>query len=119
MSEEIILLKAFRYSDLENSGYCNPDNFLRTFARLGLNIINRENVLNYFNLYDLNYFNLYDPNHTGKINYKDFITEIFRPAELKRREIIEKEKINENEPEKIKPKKERRKYNLTSTGFII
>ena len=109
MSEEIILLKAFRYSDLENSGYCNPDNFLRTFARLGLNIINRENVLNYFNLYD--------PNHTGKINYKDFITEIFRPAELKRREIIEKEKINENEPEKIKPKKERRKYNLTSTGF--
>ena len=108
MSEEIILLKAFRYSDLENSGYCNPDNFLRTFARLGLNIINRENVLNYFNLYD--------PNHTGKINYKDFITEIFRPAELKRREIIEKEKINENEPEKIKPKKERRKYNLTSTG---
>ena len=109
MSEEIILLKAFRYSDLENSGYCNPDNFLRTFGRLGLNIINRENVLNYFNLYD--------PNHTGKINYKDFITEIFRPAELKRRKIIEKEKIDENEPEKIKPKKERRKYNLTSTGF--
>ena len=105
------LLKAFRFSDLTNSGYCNPDNFLRTFARLGLNIINRENLLDYFNLYD--------PDHTGRINYKDFITEIFRPAELKRRQIIEKDKINEseNDTEKIKPKKEKRKYNLTSTGF--
>ena len=46
--------------------YCNPENFLRTFARLGLNIINRENVLNYFNLND--------HEHTGKIKYKDFIT---------------------------------------------
>ena len=105
------LLKAFRFSDLTNSGYCNPENFLRTFARLGLNIINRENLLDYFNLYD--------PDHTGRINYKDFITEIFRPAEIKRRKIIEKEKINEseNDSEKIKPKKEKRKYNLTSTGF--
>ena len=105
------LLKAFRFSDLTNSGYCNPDNFLRTFARLGLNVINRENLLDYFNLYD--------PDHTGRINYKDFITEIFRPAELKRRQIIEKDKINESEnnTEKIKPKKEKRKYNLTSTGF--
>ena len=105
------LLKAFRFSDLTNSGYCNPDNFLRTFARLGLNVINRENLLDYFNLYD--------PDHTGRINYKDFITEIFRPAELKRRQIIEKDKINEseNDTEKIKPKKEKRKYNLTSTGF--
>ena len=105
------LLKAFRFSDLTNSGYCNPDNFLRTFARLGLNVINRENLLDYFNLYD--------PDHTGRINYKDFITEIFRPAELKRRKIIEKDKINEseNDTEKIKPKKEKRKYNLTSTGF--
>ena len=94
---------------MENSGFCNPENFLRTFSRLGLNIINRENVLNYFNLYD--------HEHTGKINYKDFITEIFRPAELKRKKIIEKEKLNEKEPENIKPKKERSKYNLTSTGF--
>jgi len=83
------LLRAFKFSDLSNSGYCNPENFLRTFTRLGLNIINRENLLDYFNLYD--------PEHTGRINYKDFITEIFRPAELKRTPIIEKVKTNESE----------------------
>ena len=106
------LLKAFRFSDLTDSGYCNPENFLRTFARLGLNVINRENLLEYFNLYD--------PEHTGRINYKDFITEIFRPTELKRRKIMEKEKMNEKEKENgldKNIKKEKRKYNLTSTGF--
>ena len=106
------LLKAFRFSDLTDSGYCNPENFLRTFARLGLNVINRENLLDYFNLYD--------PEHTGRINYKDFITEIFRPTELKRRKIMEKEKMNEKEKENELDKnikKEKRKYNLTSTGF--
>ena len=106
------LLKAFRFSDLTDSGYCNPENFLRTFARLGLNVINRENLLDYFNLYD--------PEHTGRINYKDFITEIFRPTELKRRKIMEKEKMNEKEKENgldKNIKKEKRKYNLTSTGF--
>ena len=82
------LLKAFRFSDLTNSGYCNPENFLRTFARLGLNIINRENLLDYFNLYD--------PEHTGRINYKDFITEIFRPTEIERRKIMSKEIQVEN-----------------------
>ena len=105
------LLKAFKFTDLNNSGYCNPENFLRAFARLGINIINRDNVLDYFNLYD--------NEHTGRINYKDFITEIFRPAELKRRKIIENEKkiISESESEENKVKKEKRKYNLTSSGF--
>ena len=105
------LLRAFKFSDLSNSGYCNPENFLRTFTRLGLNVINRENLLDYFNIYD--------PEHTGRINYKDFITEIFRPTEIKRRKILSKEIQNETKEEKVeqKIKKEKRKYNLTSTGF--
>ena len=105
------LLRAFKFSDLSNSGYCNPENFLRTFTRLGLNIINRENLLDYFNIYD--------PEHTGRIIYKDFITEIFRPTEIKRRKIMSKEIISEKKEEKNekKLKKEKKKYNLTSTGF--
>ena len=105
------LLRAFKFSDLSNSGYCNPENFLRTFARLGINIINRENLLDYFNIYD--------PEHTGRINYKDFITEIFRPTEIERRKIMSKEIQVENKEETLdkKNKKEKRKYHLTSTGF--
>ena len=96
-SDEMTLLRAFKFSDLSNSGYCNPENFLRTFARLGINIINRENLLDYFNIYD--------PEHTGRINYKDFITEIFRPTEIKRRKIMSKEIISEKKEEKNKKRK--------------
>ena len=78
-------------------------------ARLGINIVNRENVLDYFNLYD------YD--RTGRINYKDFITEVFTPMEMKRRKIMQEDKKEKNEENKIPQKGDKRKYNLTSTGF--
>ena len=82
---------------------------MRALARLGINIVNRDNVLDYFNLYD------YD--RTGRINYKDFITEVFTPIEMKRRKILEENKTETKEENKIPQKKEKRKYNLTSTGF--
>ena len=108
-SDENTLLRAFKFSDLSNSGFCNPENFLRALARLGINIVNRDNVLDYFNLYD------YD--RTGRINYKDFVTEIFTPLEMRRRKIMEGEKSEPSEQKQIPQKKDKRKYNLTSTGF--
>ena len=108
-SDENTLLRAFKFSDLSNSGFCNPENFLRALARLGINIVNRDNVLDYFNLYD------YD--RTGRINYKDFVTEIFTPLEMRRRKIMEEEKSEPGEQKQIPQKKDKRKYNLTSTGF--
>ena len=65
----------------------------------------------------LDYFNLYDYDKTGRINYRDFITEIFTPLEMKRRKIMEEEKSETHGEQQIPIKKERRKYNLTSTGF--
>ena len=108
-SDENTLLRAFKFSDLSNSGFCNPENFLRALARLGINIVNRDNVLDYFNLYD------YD--RTGRINYKDFVTEIFTPLEMRRRKIMEEEKSEPGEQKQIPQKKDKRKYSLTSTGF--
>lgn len=102
-SDENTLLRAFKFSDLSNSGFCNPENFLRALARLGINIVNRDNVLDYFNLYD------YD--RTGRINYKDFVTEIFTPLEMRRRKIMEEEKSEPGEQKQIPQKKE--KENIT------
>ena len=72
---------------------------------LGVNIVNRDNVLDYFNLYDRE--------RTGRINYRDFITEVFTPLEMKRRKMIEEEP-NEIGDKGAPQKKEKRKYNLTS-----
>jgi Ca2+-binding EF-hand superfamily protein len=107
-SEETTLLKAFKFTDLSDSGFVNPDCFLRTLMYLGVNIVNKDNVLDYFNLYDRD--------RTGRINYRDFITEVFTPLEMKRRKIMEEEP-NEVGDRGIPQKKEKRKYNLTSTGF--
>ena len=105
--DETLLLKAFKFTDLSDSGFANPEKFLRTLTKLGINIVNKENVLDYFNLYD--------KDKTGRINYRDFITEIFTPQEMRRKEMIEEEPNNEeNKPEE---KKEKRKYNLKSTAF--
>ena len=105
--DETLLLKAFKFTDLSDSGFANPEKFLRTLTKLGINIVNKENVLDYFNLYD--------KDKTGRINYRDFITEIFTPQEMRRKEMIEEEPKNEeNKPEE---KKEKRKYNLKSTAF--
>ena len=101
-------MKAFKFTDLSDSGFVNPDCFLRTLMYLGVNIVNKDNVLDYFNLYDRD--------RTGRINYRDFITEVFTPLEMKRRKIMEEEP-NEVGDSGIPQKKEKRKYNLTSTGF--
>lgn len=82
-SDETALLRAFKFTDLSDSGFVNPDCFLRTLMYLGVNIVNRDNVLDYFNLYDRE--------RTGRINYRDFITEVFTPLEMKRRKMIEEE----------------------------
>lgn len=99
-SDENTLLRAFKFSDLSNSGFCNPENFLRALARLGINIVNRDNVLDYFNLYD------YD--RTGRINYKDFVTEIFTPLEMRRRKIMEEEKVSQGNKNKFLKKKKKK-----------
>ena len=74
---------------------------------MGINIVNKENILDYFNLYD--------KDRTGRINYRDFITEVFTPQEMRRKEMIEVDPIKEEN--KMETKKEKRKYNLKSTGF--
>ena len=105
--EETLLLRAFKFSDLSDTGFVNPEKFVRTLTKLGINLVNKENVLDYFNLYD--------KDRTGRINYKNFITEIFTPQEMRRKEILEEVPINEEN--KTESKKEKRKYNLNSSGF--
>ncbi len=106
-SDETTLLKVFKFTDLSNSGFVNPECFLRALTKLGVNLVNRENLLEYFNLYD--------KDRTGRINYRDFITELFTPLEMRRRKMMEEEPSKG--VEKPIQKKEKRKYNLSSSGF--
>ena len=93
---------------MSNSSFVNPECFLLALTKLGVNLVNRENLLEYFNFYD--------KDRTGRINYRDFITELFSPLEMRRRKMMEEDPNPLGVNQGVQ-KKEKRKYNLTSSGF--
>ena len=52
----------------------------------------------------------------GRINYREFVKNLYAPNEMKRRKMMETNQNYKNEGELI-PKKQKRKYNLAYTGF--
>ena len=68
-TEEQILYQQFKFYDLDASGQCNLQNFIKTNDRLGVVLPRLENfeiIFNYFS----------DP-ETSLLNYRKFIKEIF------------------------------------------
>ena len=104
-SDETALLRAFKFTDLSDTGYINPECFLRALTKLGINLVNSENVSDYFNLYD--------KDRSGKINYRELITEIFTPLEMKRRKIMKEEKEFQENTKNV----EKGKFNIISSKF--
>ena len=92
ISEENFLLRSFKFFDLQNSGKCKPQEFLRSLIKVGVNNVNEDNINDYFKLYD--------HENKGEIIYKNFIDEIFNPN-TQQRKIIQnstpQNNINEEE----------------------
>lgn len=57
-------MKAFKYFDLDNSGYCSPKEFLKTVLKIGITSFTDENLLEIFNHYDVD--------QSGGLDYKEF-----------------------------------------------
>ena len=68
-TEEQILYQQFKFYDLDSSGFCNPQNFIKTNDRLGVVLPRVEN----FELI----FNFFCDGETSLLNYRKFIREIF------------------------------------------
>ena len=64
-SEEMVLLKAFKYFDLSNTNLSDKETFLKAVMKIGITGFTEQNIISVFDCYDTN--------NTGKINYKDFI----------------------------------------------
>ena len=64
-SEETILLKAFKYFDLDNSGECSKDEFLKAIQKIGITGFNQNNLEEIFDLYD--------SNKNGSLDYKELV----------------------------------------------
>ena len=68
-TEEQILYQQFKFYDLDSSGFCNLQNFIKTNDRLGVVLPRVEN----FELI----FNFFCDSETSLLNYRKFIREIF------------------------------------------
>ena len=89
-SEEMVLLRAFKYFDLSNTNLCDKDNFIKTVMKIGITGFTEKNIGAIFEIYDTE--------KTGKINYKDFIGNLYNNPSMM-----------EN-PEKLKPHKKKQDY---------
>lgn len=90
-SEEALVIKAFKYFDLDNSGQCSQDEFLKAIAKLG--------VTGFPNKQLLEIFESYDTNKNGELDYKEFAGAIFNDEEEE--EDNNNNKNNKNDEEEV------------------
>merc|ERR1712060_280712 len=69
-SEEAVLLKAFKYFDLNNNGTVEPDEFAKAVEKIGIMIPTRQDLDTLYNLYD--------KDQSGTLDYREFASEIFQ-----------------------------------------
>ena len=77
VSEETVLLRAFKYFDLDNSGNVSLEEWLKAIEKTGVVVENREQLEQLFHYYDLD--------HSGELDYKEFVAAIFgdqTPAQM-------------------------------------
>jgi hypothetical protein len=68
-NEETVLLKNFKYFDLNNNGSVEPDEFAKACEKIGILIPTKQ---------DLDaLFNIYDKDQSGALDYREFASEIF------------------------------------------
>ena len=85
-SEEMVLLKAFKYFDLSNTNLSDKQTFIKTVMKIGITGFTEQNISSIFDFYD--------SENIGKINYKDFIGMLYNnpsimdnPEKLKQTQI--------------------------------
>ena len=64
-SEEMVLLRAFKYFDLSNTNLCDKQSFVKTVMKIGITGFKEQDIASIFEGYDTE--------NSGRINYKDFI----------------------------------------------
>ena len=68
-SEEAFIIKAFKYFDLDNSGECDKDEWIKALSKIGVTSLNEERLLELFEVYDTN--------KNGSLDYKEFVKALY------------------------------------------
>ena len=101
--EEIVLLRAFKYFDLKNTGLCSKDVFTRTMLKIGITSLTEDEISQLFSLFN--------PNKNGLLDYKEFVSNLYS-----NKSIISKKQSQENQLEQ--PDEKRIQNNLNKKEYL-
>ena len=112
ISEETVLLKAFKYFDLDNSGMCSMDEFLKAIMKIGITGFSEENLRELFNQYDVD--------KSGELDYKEFVGILYSNNSIinERRNIPASGRKNENKPQVQPPNYQNIQGNMPKNKFL-
>ena len=104
-SEETVLIRAFKYFDLDNTGFSDYDSFLNTVRKIGITSLNDEEIAEIFSLYD--------EEKKGEIDYREFVSELFGNKSLSKKNKSSQIELEESaQKNEIKPEMEEKNENL-------
>ena len=73
-AEQMLLVNAFRFNDIKNTGFVNKTDWIKVFGKIGLSGFD-ENKLNIL-------FDIYDSTQSGLIDYKNFTQYLYNLNQL-------------------------------------
>ena len=76
-SEETVLIRAFKYFDLDKTGFSNIDTFLSTVKKVGITSLNDDEIAEVFSSFD--------EEKKGEIDYREFVSELFEKKSLSKK----------------------------------
>ena len=104
VTEEIVLLRAFKYFDLKNTGFCTKEVFTRTMLKIGITGL-EEGELSQI-------FSLFKPNKDGLLDYKEFISILYSNKSMNSK------KEQQIPPQQPCPDEKAIQNNLTKKEFL-
>ena len=112
-SEEMVLLKAFKYFDLSNTNLSDKQTFIKTVMKIGITGFTEQNISSIFDFYD--------SENIGKINYKDFIGILYNnpsimdnPEKLKQTQIKKQDYPYAPTPSQSRHEEQQKNQNFNS-----
>ena len=108
--EEVVLLRAFKYFDLQDTGFCSKEVFTKTMLKIGITGLSDIEISELFDQFN--------PNKDGLLDYKEFVSNLYS-----NKSISSKKKTPKNQPEEqvqipIPEVKEIQK-NLNKKEFLV
>ena len=106
--EEIVLLRAFKYFDLKNTGFCTKDVFTRTMLKIGITGLTDEEISQLFSQFN--------PNKEGLLDYKEFVSNLYSNKSITSKKQAPPQQQDAPQPQR--PDEKVIQNNLTKKEFL-